>query len=145
MTTNAVANLDTRGIMAAISKREPKQQVHFEVVPRSQWAIHERLENWARWCRGRQAPSSSPMFRMYRSPAMAREQYGATTKVSVDTHDAQKIHEGIKALKERYRAALNWYYLNPVKPSKACREIGTDMDGLYQLIFDARSMLMRGA
>jgi hypothetical protein len=68
--------------MASVTSRQPQRpHVDFAAVQPSQWKIHDRLENWARWCRGSQrqtGTAGSPMFNLYRS-SEAKRQYGEET------------------------------------------------------------------
>ena len=115
-----------------------KQMIDFHAVPVHQTEIHERLGNWARWCRGTPAITSSPMFRSYRStdvwatPAMG---------MSVDTLDASKIAKAITAIPEPNRHGLSWYYVNPVTPARVCRELAVSMAELARAVIDGRDMV----
>lgn len=132
-------------MMAPVSgHREPKRYVDFAAVPPSQWSMHDRLENWARWCRGRQGQSGGagqPMFSLYRS-SEARREYGEETSVPVDPIDAQAVAKGVAALPDKHRRALHWNYLHPRNPGGQARELGVSLEGLAQLVKDGRQMLV---
>lgn len=120
-----------------------KRDLHidFHVVDEKHHAIHARLLNWAAWCSGGLgAPASAPGFELYVSPARAKAQSAGTP--AVDRMDAARIAKGVYALPAPHRAALNWCYLKPVNPGRACREVGTNMAGLAQLVRDGRQMLV---
>lgn len=103
--------------------------------------IHARLLNWASWCCGDMGgAASAPGFELYRSSARAREQ--SSGNPSPDRMDAAMVAKGVYALPAPHRAALNWCYLKPVAPGRACRELGTTMAGLAQLVRDGRTMLV---
>jgi DNA-directed RNA polymerase specialized sigma24 family protein len=148
MTNAAVAQLDLRSIMGAISKREPREYVDFAHVPVSQWKIHDRLENWARWCRGASGEGarieSSPMFGGFASSDARRVErlYGALTEVPIDRDDALKIAAAVGLLPDKHRRALNWSYLRPRNPTAQARELGVELAGLQQLVHAARFKLM---
>lgn len=145
MTNNAVATLDPRGIMAAISKRPPREYVDFDSVLPEHKEIDRRLSNWARWCRGshRQWGSGiSPMFRLYRSSDARRDAYGELTDVGVDRLDAVQVHKAVTALPEKHRLAAHWFYLHPHNPKGAAATLGVSMHGLAELIRDGRQMLI---
>jgi DNA-directed RNA polymerase specialized sigma24 family protein len=149
MTNAAVAQLDLRSIMGAITRREPKQYIDFAAVPPSQWAMHDRLENWARWCRGDSGESarteSSPMFEGYRSTEahrIERGRYGELTEVSIDKLDAQAVAKGVAVLPDKHRRALNWAYLRPRNPTYQARELGVSLSGLAELVRNGRQMLI---
>lgn len=123
-----------------------RDAIDFHAVDEKHFAIHDRLMNWARWCNGTGAPSESPMFRLYRSSARAKADYMATTGIAVDQRDAARIAKAVIALPAGHRSAINWNYVKPVSPARACRAIGTSMEGLMRLVCDGRQMLVnRGA
>jgi DNA-directed RNA polymerase specialized sigma24 family protein len=123
---------------------EARRYVDFAAVPPSQWAIHDRLENWARWCRGRpgrdNAPAS-PMFALYRSTD-AKRAYGDETTVPIDKLDAAVIAKAVAVLPDKNRRALHWSYVHPFRPSAMARELGVGLDGLAHLVRDGRQMLI---
>lgn len=82
------------------------------------------------------------MFRLYRS-SDARQLYGRgpTASAPVDSSDASRIAKGVAALPEPHRLAVQWYYVRPVAPARACQMIGTTQPGLAQLVSDGRVML----
>jgi DNA-directed RNA polymerase specialized sigma24 family protein len=132
--------------MIAVARRPERVYVDFAHVPVSQWKIHDRLENWARACRG--APKQSgviaaPMFALYRSTEAKREErYGNLTSVPVDHKDATFISAGVGALPDKHRRAIHWSYVHPRNPSKMAKELGVELDGLARLVSAARFKLM---
>jgi hypothetical protein len=121
-----------------------KEYVDFAAVPPSQWSMHDRLENWARWCRGSQRQvggCGSPMFELYRSTE-AKRKYGEETSVPVDNKDATRLAVGVAALPDKHRRALHWCYLHPRSPGGQAYELGVDKAGLAQLVRDGRQMLI---
>jgi DNA-directed RNA polymerase specialized sigma24 family protein len=123
---------------------EARRYVDFAAVPPSQWKMHDRLENWARWCRGRTARDmapSSPMFALYRSTD-AKRAYGDETTVQIDKLDAAVIAKAVAVLPDKHRRALHWSYVKPHRPSAMARELGVGLEGLSQLIRDGRQMLV---
>lgn len=124
--------------------RDPVPDWH--IVPQHQLAMHERLLNWARWCRGAAGSTVSPMFRLYRSTDAKQGegmQYGLRpTANPVDAHDAVRVQRGVGFLPEPHRMALSWYYVRPVSPRRACQEIGTTFGGLATLVAHGRQMLI---
>lgn len=121
--------------------------VDFAAVPPSQWAMHDRLENWARWCRGASGESArisppSPMFSGFRS-SDARRVYGDETTVPIDKMDAQRVAKGVAALPEKHRRSLHWLYVHGAKqPTEAARQLGLSREGLRDVVRDARQMLV---
>ncbi|VTU37081.1 hypothetical protein [Variovorax sp. PBL-E5] len=126
----------------AVRRARGTAPIDFHVVPWHQRDIDDRLRNWAAWCNGSSAPSSAPMFRMAPPPTRARAAYGSLTVPPVDRADAVKIASAVTALPGRNSAAIHWAYCKPVSPNKACRAIGTSMEGLAQLLHDGRQMLI---
>ena len=73
-------------------QREP--QLDFHAVRREHIAIHDRLNNWARWCRGgRGGGATLPMFRLYRPDNFERSSLTETFEPvnSLDAADIQKL------------------------------------------------------
>ena len=48
----------------------------------------------------------------------------------------------LDALPEDHRSAVNWNYVKPVAPTRACQAIGVTMAALAQLVVDSRQMLI---
>lgn len=137
-------------MIAVVRRRPPRLFVDFNAVPPSQWAIHDRLENWARWCRGspkRDAAASAPMFALYRSTE-AKRVYGEELSVPIDKDDALRLHFAIvhPTFNPRCRRALQWHYLRPYNPAGMARELGVELPGLANLVREGRAQLIeRGA
>lgn len=121
-------------------------------VPPSQAAMHERLINWGRWCNGRGAdgrgyPESSPMFKQYR-PDKFEVIYEAAAS-PVDQADAGKIQAAVVLMAVQsddtltMAKALSWFYVKPVSPGRAARELRLPVHGLAQRVIDGRALLMR--
>jgi DNA-directed RNA polymerase specialized sigma24 family protein len=130
--------------MIAVARRPHRTYVDFAAVPPSQWPMHDRLENWARWCRGspaRDTARGSPMFALYRSTD-AKRAYGDDTAVPIDKLDAQRVAKGVAVLPDKHRRALNWSYLHPFSPGAMARELGVGLEGLAHLVRDGRQMLV---
>ena len=119
----------------------PNQQVDFHVVEQNQREIDRRLLNWGKWCNGTGAPSTSPMFRLCPPPPRVRGDLNMHAS-HVDTADAAQIAKAVSALPDSHRAAVNWAYVKPVSPRRACQTIGTSMVGLQLLLRDGRQMLI---
>lgn len=118
--------------------------IDFHAVEPHQREIDARLSNWARWCNGSTASLTSPMFRMAPPPPRVRGDM-AYSSVHVDRMDAQKVAKAVAALPEAHRAAINWNYVKPVSPARACKAIGTSMEGLALLVRDGRQILLNRA
>lgn len=129
--------------MIAATRREPRKYVDLSSVPPSQWKMHDRLLNWAKWSRGTarfDRAISAPMFSLYRSTE-ARREYGAETSMPIDHADGTRIQVGVTALPDKHRRALHWFYLHPVAPGAMARELGLTMNGLAEIVIRARTML----
>lgn len=116
--------------------------VDFHAVEPHQRDIDRRLQNWGRWCNGTTAPMTSPMFRMTPPPPRVRGDMAYQASNPVDAMDAAKVSKAVAALPPGHRAALNWSYVKPVSPKRACQTIGTSMQGLQWLVRDGRQMLL---
>lgn len=117
------------------------KQIDFHAVEQHQREIDARLRNWGIWCNGSTAPMTSPMFRMTPPPPRVRGEIAYMAN-SVDRMDAAKLAKAVAALPGPHRAALNWCYVKPVSPKRACQAIGTTMDGLAMFVRDGRQMLI---
>lgn len=133
--------------MIAVARRPIREYVDFARVPVAHWKMHDRLENWARWCDGREGSDHappSPMFALYRSTDAKREErlYGEVTSVPVDKIDAAQVAKLIAVLPDKHRRAIHWCYLRPRNPTAMARELGVGLEGLSQLVHNARQMLI---
>lgn len=117
------------------------QHIDFHEVATQHREIDARLQNWGRWCNGRAAKGICPMFHMVRSSARARGELQDIAD-TIDSKDAVVIAKQVGHLPVPHRAAVQWAYVRPVNPKKACLSIGTNMAGLKQLLVDGRQMLM---
>lgn len=127
-------------------ERPTREFVDFHHVEPHQRDIDKRLANWARWCNGSTARMVSPMFRLTPPPPRVRADMAYQIGDVVDSADAVKVAKGVAALPEYHRLALNWNYIKPVAPRRACQTLGTTMEGLARLVRDGRQMLInRGA
>lgn len=128
------------------SERQPRRPlVCFATIPPSQWSMHDRLQNWAKWARGSQKQSGvagSPMFNLFRS-SEAKRAYGEETTVPIDQEDAIRIAKAVGRLPPQKRKATHWYYLQGGKhPAGMAREMGVEVQRLADLVRDARTVLM---
>lgn len=136
--------------MIAVARRPIREYVDFARVPEPQIVMHERLENWARWCRGtsgRDNAPSQPMFALYRSTDAKRQERitGALTATPVIKADAQLIQTAIAQpdFPTDNRWALHWAYLYPNRsPVKAADGLGVSLARLCELVIEARAMLI---
>lgn len=119
-----------------------RETVDFHRVEEGHLAIDARLQNWARWCNGSSVSNTSPMFRLVPPPPRVRGDIGFWAGAPVDKLDAAKMAKAVAALPAAHRASINWHYIKPVSPRKACQAIGCSMEGLGQLVRDARQMLI---
>lgn len=120
-----------------------KDVIDFNRVPPEQIAIHERLVNWARWCRPRWGSAVHPMFKQAISAARARED--VSTAPPVNELDAQAIQTAYVALQDRERRAIAWCYVTREAVTGAMRQCGTDKRGLLELINQAREKIAQVA
>lgn len=118
-----------------------RYEIDFNLVPDRQVQMHIRLsEDWKAYCHGGTGSAVSPMFRQYRSSDVYEP---APSKPHGDPVAGAKLNTAIIALPgEKYRLALQWAYITEGPPIKARRQIGCTLDGLYELICDARTMLI---
>lgn len=117
------------------------KMVDFHSVEPHQREIDGRLRNWGLWCNGTTVSLTSPMFRMTPRPPRVRGDIAYSAN-SVDRMDAAQLAKAVSALPPPHRAALNWCYVKPVSPKRACQAIGTTMEGLAMFLRDGRQMLI---
>jgi len=119
------------------------QPIDFNAVSPEHRAIDARLANWGRWCTGGWgAPSSCPMFRLTPPSARQRSDGALDALVSVDTADASKVAGAVQGLPEKHRHALNWLYVKPTSPRRACAALAVSMHDLFDLVVSGRQMLI---
>lgn len=110
--------------------------IDFHQVKPEHQAIHERLENWARWARGAHSANVHPMFRQYRHAYWEP----APQANCNDTNDALEVQKIMKDLPEPHRIAVQWCYILKSNPRKVCMALGVSKDGLMELIHRGRTM-----
>lgn len=113
--------------------------IDFHAVGQQHYAIHERLQNWARWCYSNGGRTVAPMFRLYRSTDQWSQMPVSDT---VDSLDAQAVQKGVSHLPEPHRKALAWCYVLRTSPKRAARDLSVSLDGLLVLVTDGRTMLV---
>lgn len=110
-------------------KRDP---VDFHTVRAEHIHTHNRLLNWARWCRsGGRGCSVQPMFKQYRAG------YEVPTAMSnpIDSLDGHLLEKHVVALPEKNRTALQWSYVHPYIPVLRVRRVlGLTYAGLSETI-----------
>jgi hypothetical protein len=121
--------------------RTGKKPPDFHAVEANHREIDGRLRNWALWCTGSNVPMTSPMFRMTPPPPRVRGDLAYSCN-NVDRMDAANVAKAVAALPAPHRTALNWCYIKPVSPKKACQALGTTMEGLALFVRQGRQMLI---
>lgn len=116
-----------------------KARVDFSYVAPEHYAIDGRLVNWARWCHNRTGGTVSPTFRLYRSTEVHREETGGASPINAI--DAQAVQKAITQLPTKHRLALSWAYIKRNNPQRAANDLGQTLQGLADLVRDARQML----
>lgn len=116
--------------------------IDFHAVEPHQREIDRRLANWGRWCNGSSAPMTSPMFRMTPPPPRVRGEMAYQSADTVDRMDAARVAKAVAALPPDHRTAINWHYVKPVSPKRACERLSCSMERLAQLVRDGRQMLI---
>lgn len=112
---------------------------YFRVEPHHE-AIHERLENWARWCAVRQPSWISPIWKLGKSNG--RQWHTPEYRPNCDILDAMEIEKAVYRLPEKHRAAIRWFYVYRYGELKFRREHGLTPDSLMRLLRDGRQMLV---
>lgn len=121
---------------------KPRQFVDFSFVPPSQWKIHDRLLDWAKWCNPPARQEVSAGFDRFRSDTWDRREYGSATAKPLDKEDCQRVGAAVGLLPDYNRKALQWLYLNGRDPLGHAVKLGRDRQGLLDLIVEGRGMLV---
>ena len=116
-----------------------KNYVDFHQVLPEHGAIHERLSNWARWCKsGKAGRAMHPMWKHYVEKE-ARD--NPVASIPVNTLDGYFIEKQVFFLPEKHRHAIRWSYVFNNNPLAACRELEVSKDRLAELVKEGRAML----
>lgn len=116
-----------------------RDAVDFHAVLAHHAAIHERLQDWAIWCKPPPRAECSPMFRLYR-PSETQEARNPTR--TLNTLDCQKIERAVCELAEKQARALRWSYVTRRSPVMACRSIGCTLVELAEFVDAGRQELL---
>lgn len=128
---------------ATARDRVEREHVDFVGVKPQHLDLHDRLLNWASWCRSRGAPAVAPGFELHRSDQWDKREYGSSTVVSVNKLDGAAIAKAVARLPEKHRLAVQWYYIQRgMKPIQKARQLALSVRGLRELLDDARQMLV---
>jgi DNA-directed RNA polymerase specialized sigma24 family protein len=115
--------------------------IDYFIVPDGQLAIHERLEQWARWVKVRpHGWQVAPMFRQYRSKAWQWER--PEPRPTVNIQEAVEMEKAVSLLPEKHREAVRWCYVFSGSPVAMARRLGVNKQGLLDLINVGRAMLV---
>ena len=121
-----------------------REAIIFDVVSPECFAMHARLENWARWVKSgsRLGGASSPMFRLYRS-SFARSREPVSAAPTPDEIDGLAIERAVRELPERQREAVRWSYVAPyISPGKVARYLAVRVSDLPQYVREGQEMLL---
>jgi hypothetical protein len=121
-------------------KRDP---VDLTAVKPIHLVIHDRLLNWARWCKGGSGGTAmQPMFRHYRAG------YEEPTAIPepIDSLDGHRVEKLVVGLPEKHRTVLQWAYVKPYIPvRKVCQVLAVPYRELPDMLHDARAMVRNRA
>jgi hypothetical protein len=114
--------------------------VDYFLVPDGQLAIHEKLEQWARWVKPRaHGWHVQPMFRQYRSHAWQWER--PEVRAAINMPEAVDMERLVAGLPEKNREAIRWAYVWRGNPVGMARRLAVNKQGLLDLIHAGRVML----
>ena len=103
-------------------------------------AIHQRLENWARWLRPRLSGwHTHPMWRNSRTSR--QWEVSPAVPVTVNTLDAADMEKAVSALPVKHRDAIRWSYVHCGNPLAMARTLAVSKQGLADLVDAGRTML----
>jgi hypothetical protein len=105
--------------------------------------IHDRLLNWARWCKGGNGGGfMQPMFRGFRAGYEEPE----VISVPIDSLDGHRVEKLVIGLPEQHRTILQWSYVKPYIPvRKVCQVLAVPYRELPDLLHAARAMVRNRA
>ena len=114
--------------------------VDFNYVPPHQEAMHDRLNNWARWVRVRgHGWQTHPMFRQAKTPKTL--DVDAHISTALDTLDALLIERTVSRMPEKHKEALRWHYVRASDPLGMARKLAVSRAGLLELVIGGRTMV----
>lgn len=119
-----------------------RESVDFSAVEPHQAAIHRRLENWARSCRGHRRMSAVSAGFSMASSGWARGDEPPPVSVPINFSDATVIAKGVIALPDKHRAAIQWSYVKPTHPRQVAQSLAVSLQGLADLVREGRQMLI---
>lgn len=128
-------------------KREP---IDFHAVSVAHEQIHQRLEDWAKWCKPPPRSDISPMFRQCRSNEAAVDEEGvrqSSVVRSINVLECRAIEDAVRDMDvntetKKPARALRWAYVTRRSPVMACRSIGCTIVELAQHVEQGRQELI---
>lgn len=117
--------------------------IDFHHVEEHQRDMDARLRNWAAWVKPRTPGWISPMFRLYRSNAL--QYHRPEHRETCDILAAMSMEKAVCKLPDKHRTAVRWHYVYPIHPHKVQRALAVNESGLYELVRNARQMLINTA
>ena len=118
--------------------------IDFHEVSDAHLAIHERLNNWARYVKPtRHTWAGAAIWRMGRSNS--RQWHPPVLAAPTNTLDGHAMEKAIAALPALHRDAIRWSYYYKTSPARARRLLGVTNEGLMRLVNDGRQMLINRA
>ena len=114
--------------------------IDYNHIPAHHEAIHERLENWARWVRVR--PHGWATHPMWRKALTSKQwEVSPAVPVTVNTLDAADMEKAVSALPVKHREAVRWSYVYGRDPLAMARTLAVSKQGLADLVDSGRTML----
>lgn len=117
-----------------------RDEIDFFVIEPHQQAMHDRLENWARWVIPRHQSWVNPMFRF--SKSNSRQWHPVEIRLAIDPKDAALMEKSVIALPPKHREAVRWCYVYQGSPRKQCARLGVTEAALDAMVRDGRQMLI---
>lgn len=116
-------------------------QVDFFVIEDHQIAIHDRLENWARYVASKGIVwQQGPIWKLGKSNS--RQWDVPELRPPVNQLDGADMEIAVRALPEKQRDALRWNYVYRGGALHAARRLGVTKEGLLMLVRSGRQMLI---
>lgn len=116
------------------------QQPDFHYVSPEHKAIDARLENWAAYVRVKFPSWVSPIWKLGKSNG--RQWHTPEYRAACDMLDGNTIEIAVRKLPDLHRDVIRWAYVHRYSEQRMRKERGLTRDGLYQVLHDARTMLV---
>jgi len=118
----------------------PTKYPDYHYVPPEHKAIDDRLTNWADYVRVKYPSWVGPIWKLGKSNG--RQWHQPEFRRACDTLDGHKVEKAVAELPPIHRLVIRWAYVHRTGEIQFRRKSGLTRDGLFQVLNDARAMLI---